>query len=84
MEGLTAQTLESEGGLLFTTREMLKKKIIRLATDKRLRQELSNNLDRYLKNVVSWERVAQQYNEAYELARWAKSRGKRVELSKEF
>ena len=84
MEGLTAQTLESEGGLLFTTREMLKKKVIRLATDERLRQELSNNLDRYLKNVVSWERVAQQYKEAYELAIWAKTRGKRVELSKEF
>jgi len=28
MEGLTAQTLESEGGLLFTNREMLKKKVM--------------------------------------------------------
>jgi len=84
MEGLTAQTLESEGGLLFTTREMLRKKVIRLATDENLRKELTENLDKYLKNIVSWEKVAQQYNEAYKLARWAKEEGKRIELSKEF
>lgn len=69
MEGLTAQTLESEGGLLFTTKEMLKKKVIRLACDEKLRLELGENLKRYLDNVVSWEIVAKQYNEAYRLAR---------------
>ena len=41
MEGLTAQTLESEGGLLFTTKEMLKRKVIKLALDERLRLETS-------------------------------------------
>ncbi|MCX7857109.1 MAG: hypothetical protein N2513_03880 [Deltaproteobacteria bacterium] len=68
MEGLTAQTLESEGGLLFTTKEMLKRKVIRLACDEKLRLELGENLKRYLENVVSWEIVARQYNEAYKLA----------------
>ena len=37
MEGLTAQTLESGGGLLlFTTKDMLKEQVIRLACDERL------------------------------------------------
>jgi 1,2-diacylglycerol 3-alpha-glucosyltransferase len=40
VEGLTAQTLESEGGLLFTNKEMLKEKVIRLACDERLRNVL--------------------------------------------
>jgi len=44
LEGLTAQTLESEGGLLFTNKQMLKEKVIRLACDKNLRKELSENL----------------------------------------
>src|SRR5665811_528900 len=43
MEGLTAQTLESEGGLLFTTKEMLRTKVIRLAGDEKLRLELGEN-----------------------------------------
>jgi len=84
MEGLTAQTLESEGGLLFTNKEMLRKHVVRLATNERLRLELGENLRRYLENVVSWEIVARQYNEAYELAREAKRTGKSVELSMEF
>jgi len=84
MEGLTAQTLESEGGLLFTNKEMLRKHVVRLATNERLRLELGENLRRYLENVVSWEIVARQYNEAYELAREAKRTGKPVELSMEF
>ncbi|HOK07425.1 MAG TPA: glycosyltransferase [Syntrophales bacterium] len=84
MEGLTAQTLESEGGLLFTTKEMLRQKVIKLALDEGLRMELGENLKRYLDNVVSWEIVARQYNEAYELARRAVETGRPVVLDLEF
>jgi glycosyltransferase involved in cell wall biosynthesis len=84
MEGLTAQTLESEGGLLFTTKEMLRQKVIRLACDEKLRLELGENLRRYLENVVSWELVAGQYNEAHELARNAKRTGKPAVFEMEF
>ena len=84
MEGLTAQTLESEGGLLFTTKEMLRTKVIRLACDEELRLELGGNLRQYLENVVSWDKVAGQYDEAYALARGAKRTGKPVELPLEF
>jgi len=84
MEGLTAQTLESEGGLLFTTKEMLKRKVIQLACNEKLRLELGENLKRYLENVVSWEVVARQYNEAYRLARKALHSGKPLVLELEF
>jgi 1,2-diacylglycerol 3-alpha-glucosyltransferase len=84
MEGLTAQTLESEGGLLFTNKAMLRDKVIKMACDEQLRLELGNNLKRYLDNVVSWEVVARQYNEAYELAAKAKQAGMRVLLDPEF
>ncbi len=84
MEGLTAQTLESEGGLLFTNREMLKKKVIRLACDEQLRFELGSNVKKYLEEVVSWEIVARQYDEAYELAREAKRKKEKVVLPSEF
>ena len=84
MEGLTSQTLESEGGLLFTNKKMLKDKVIKLATDEKLRFELGENLKSYLENTVAWEVVAEQYNEAYELANSAKKTGKRVELPLEF
>ncbi|MGQ9632189.1 MAG: glycosyltransferase [bacterium] len=84
MEGLTAQTLESEGGLLFTIKEMLRQKVIRLACDENLRFELGENLRRYLDEVVSWEVVARQYDEAYELAREANRSGGKVELPLEF
>ncbi|OPY61712.1 MAG: Glycosyl transferases group 1 [Syntrophorhabdaceae bacterium PtaU1.Bin034] len=84
MEGLTAQTLESEGGLLFTTKEMLKKKVIKLALDEALRLELGGNLKRYLDHVVSWEVVARQYNEAYGLARKAGRTGAPVVMDLEF
>ncbi len=84
MEGLTAQTLESEGGLLFTTKEMLRRKVIKLASDERLRLELGENLRRYLDRVVSWEVVARQYNEAYNLARRATRTGRPVALDLEF
>lgn len=84
MEGLTAQTLESEGGLLFTTKEMLRRKVIQLAADESLRMALGENLKRYLDNVVSWEVVTRQYNEAYKLARKALRTGRPVVLDPEF
>ncbi|HOJ43092.1 MAG TPA: hypothetical protein PK800_03135 [Syntrophorhabdaceae bacterium] len=84
MEGLTAQAIESEGGLLFTTKEMLKRNVIRLACDEHLRFELGENLKRYLENVVAWEKVVNQYDEAYDLANKAKKKGIKVELPLEF
>ncbi|QBH13590.1 hypothetical protein DO021_15380 [Desulfobacter hydrogenophilus] len=84
MEGLTAQTLESEGGLLFTNKEMLKNKVISLACDQQLRFQLGENLKRYLDNVVCWEVVARQYNEAYKLARKTAYTGQPVVLDLEF
>ncbi|MCK5113951.1 MAG: glycosyltransferase [Phycisphaerae bacterium] len=84
MEGLTAQTLESEGGLLFTTRDMLKKHVVELACDENRRMQLGENLKHYLDNVVAWEIVAAQYGEAYKLARSAKKSGDPVKLPKEF
>ncbi|MCD6304603.1 MAG: glycosyltransferase [Planctomycetes bacterium] len=84
MEGLTAQTLESGGGLLFTTKEMLKRHVIELACNEEARMRLGENLKRYLDNEVSWEVVANQYAEAYDLARRAQRTGSRVELPLEF
>ncbi len=84
MEGLTAQTLESEGGLLFTTKEMLRRQVIKLAEDEGLRLRLGDNLKRYLDHVVSWEIVARQYNEAYQLARASVRSGQPVVLDLEF
>jgi glycosyltransferase involved in cell wall biosynthesis len=84
MEGLTAQTLESEGGFLFTTKEMLRRKVIQLASDESLRHELGNNLRRYLDTVVSWDVVTGQYDQAYALAREAVQSGIPVELPTEF
>jgi len=84
MEGLTAQTLQSEGGLLFTTKKMLKKKVIRLACDEELRLELGENLKQYLDEVVSWEVIAQQYLHAYELARECTRSGRPLVLNLEF
>lgn len=84
MEGLTSQTLESGGGLLFTNKRMLKEKVVKLAADENLRFELGENLGKYLDNVVSWDVVADRYNEAYELAAVAKGKGIRVELPFEF
>jgi len=84
MEGLTAQTLESEGGLLFTTKDMLRKQVIKMALDEQLRITLGENLKYYLENVVSWEIIADKYNEAYKLARKAIKTGKPVVLDLEF
>jgi glycosyltransferase involved in cell wall biosynthesis len=84
MEGLTTQTLESGGGLLFTTKNTMKDEVIRLACDEGLRIDLSNKLKLYLDKVVSWDVVAKQYNEAYELARDSKITGKPVIFDLEF
>ena len=75
MEGLTAQTLESEGGVLFTTKQMLREKVIEMACDEKLRMRLGSNLHKYLENVVSWDVVARQYSEVYEIARKAVDSG---------
>ena len=83
MEGLTAQTLESGGGLLFTNRKMLKEAVVRLACDEQLRMQLGSQLERYLDEVVNWDIVAGQYNQAYGIAREAKHNSHRVELPKE-
>jgi 1,2-diacylglycerol 3-alpha-glucosyltransferase len=82
-EGLTVQTLESEGGLLFTTKDMLKRHVIELACNESARLRLGENLRRYLDQVVSWDVVAGQYGQAYELARRAQRTGKRAELATE-
>ena len=84
MEGLTAQALESKGGLLFSTKQMLRDHVIRLACDERLRMELGGNLKRYLEDVISWRVVAEQYDEAYEIARRANRTGERAVLPPEF
>ena len=84
MEGLTAQTLESDGGLLFTNKQMLRDQVIRLACNEKLRLELGDNLKHYLDNVVSWEVVSRQYNDAYMLANRATILNKKVELPPEF
>jgi glycosyltransferase involved in cell wall biosynthesis len=84
LEGLTAQTLENEGGLLFTDKAMLKQKIIKLACDKDLRNTFSNNLKKYLNEVVSWEIIAKKYKKAYVLARLQKIKGEEVNLPPDF
>jgi len=84
MEGLTAQTLESGGGLLFSTKQMLRQTVVRLATDEELRMTLGNNLKRYLDEVASWTVVAEQYDQAYALAQESKRTGQKPVLPPEF
>jgi 1,2-diacylglycerol 3-alpha-glucosyltransferase len=84
MEGLTAQTLESNGGLLFTNRQMLRRHVIELACNESARLRMGENLKRYLDEVVSWDIVAEQYSQAYELARESVKTGTPVSLPKEF
>ena len=84
VEALTAQTLESEGGLLFTNKQMLKEKVIRLACDEDLRRQLSENLKKYLKEVVSWEIVTKKYRSAYKFARLKKIAGKEINFPPDF
>jgi len=75
MEGLTSQTIESGGGLLFTDRDSLHRRIIRLATEEDLRWTLGESLKWYLDNVVSWDLVAQQYVDLYEMAWQSRATG---------
>jgi 1,2-diacylglycerol 3-alpha-glucosyltransferase len=84
VEGLTAQTLENEGGLLFTDKQMLKEKVIRLACDKNLQNTMSANLKKYLDEVVSWNIIAKKYKEAYRLARLQKIKGEEIDLPPDF
>jgi 1,2-diacylglycerol 3-alpha-glucosyltransferase len=84
LEGLTAQTLESGGGLLFTNRQMLRDNIVRLATDEGLRWDLGHRLYRYLIDVVSWEVVAGLYYEAYRRANDAARHGVPIDIPPEF
>jgi len=84
VEGLTAQTLESGGGVLFTTKEMLRRHVVELACNEAARMRMGENLKDYLDNVVGWDVVAQQYNEAYALAAEATDSGKPVQLPLEF
>jgi 1,2-diacylglycerol 3-alpha-glucosyltransferase len=84
MEGLTAQTLESGGGLLFSNKQMLREHVLRLACDEELRMELGEKVKRYLDKVASWEVVAAQYDEAYKLARTACRTGEKPTLPPEF
>lgn len=84
MEGLTSQTLESDGGLLFTNKKMLKEKIIKLACNEPFRMNLRESLKQYLDEVVSWNVVAEQYNEAYEIASDWKRKKKEINIESEF
>jgi glycosyltransferase involved in cell wall biosynthesis len=84
MEGLTAQTLESGGGALFTTKEMLRRHVVELACNEEARMRMGEALKKYLDEVVSWDVVAGQYNEAYALANEATKSGKPVQLPLEF
>ena len=84
LEGLTAQTLESEGGLLFTNKDMLREKIVRLACDEGLRWQLGHNLYEYLMSVASWDVVAGQYLQAYEMANAEVHEGVPVDIPPEF
>ena len=84
MEGLTSQTLENEGGLLFTNKRSLERKVIRLAGDEGLRRELGENLKWYLENRVSWDVVVPQYIQVYKDARKAKETGIPVDYPPEF
>jgi len=84
MEGLTSQTLESGGGLLFSTKELLRKHLIRLACDAELRMKLGSRLQEYLEKVVSWEVVTEQYDEAYSIARASALGGNPAQIPAEF
>jgi glycosyltransferase involved in cell wall biosynthesis len=63
---------------------MLKDQVIRMACDEELRLKLGENLKKYLDQVVSWDLVAKQYNEAYELVHQSIASGQAVVLPLEF
>jgi 1,2-diacylglycerol 3-alpha-glucosyltransferase len=68
LEGLTSQTVESEAGLLFSNQATLRRGLLRLMTQPELRAELAENARAYLRDVVSWDVVAEQYLDAYAAA----------------
>ena len=84
MEGLTAQTLESEGGLLFTTKQRLRDQVIKMACDEKLRLQLGENLKKYLDQVVSMGTGSQPVPRTYRLGRQSIESGQTVELPLEF
>lgn len=84
MEGLSSQTVSSEGGLLFTDMPSLKRGIMRLATSEKVRWKLGENLKRYLDDAVSWEVVADKYYQAYAMAADAKQGTASVDIPAEF
>jgi len=84
MEGLSSQTVSSEGGLLFTNKATLKRSIMRLATSEKARWKLGENLKRYLDHTVSWEIVASQYYKAYAMANGAKKGQLSIDIPSEF
>jgi len=63
---------------------MLKEKVIKLACDKDLRKQLSENLKKYLKEVVSWKITAKKYKNAYKFARLKKIAGKEIDFPSDF
>ena len=73
LEGLTAQTVDSQGGLLFTDRDSLKDGIIKLACSEKLRRKFGDNLKKYLDTKVNWEIVARRYYEIHQKAIDAKT-----------
>jgi glycosyltransferase involved in cell wall biosynthesis len=84
LEALTAQTLESDGGLLFTNKQMLKEKVIRMACNRDLRRKLSENLEKYLKETVAWRIIAKEYKDAYKSARLKKIEGREIDFPPDF
>jgi len=84
LEGLTAQTVESDGGFLFTDRDSLKRALFRLAEKEDLRWRMGNRLRKYLETTVSWDIVARQYLHAYEEAADALTHGAKPEFPSDF
>jgi 1,2-diacylglycerol 3-alpha-glucosyltransferase len=68
LEGLTAQTVESEAGLLFSNQATLRRGLLKLMTNADLREELHTHAANYLRDVVSWDVVAEQYLDSYAIA----------------
>ncbi len=68
VEGLTSQTVESEAGLLFSNEATLRRNLLRLMTRPDIRAKLSANARAYVREVVSWDVVAEQYLDVYAMA----------------
>ena len=68
----------------YMAKQMLKEKVIRLASNEGLRVEFSQNLKKYLDEVVSWEVVVKKYKEAYKLARLKKIKSIDINLPHDF